>query len=44
MSSLLPFVIGVMIGGIVMMIVMCSLQINRINELEERYTLNKMQK
>lgn len=37
MSELLFFVLGLIIGGLVMTTLMCCLQINRINEMESRY-------
>lgn len=36
MSELLFFVLGIIIGGLVMTTLMCCLQINRINEMEAR--------
>lgn len=36
MSELLFFVLGIIIGGLVMTTLMCCLQINRINEMEDR--------
>jgi len=38
MSSLLPFVIGVMVGGIIMTMLTSIVQINKINELEKLNT------
>lgn len=42
MSELLFFVLGTIIGGLIMTTLMCCLQINRINEMEARcYELEK---
>ncbi len=42
MGELLFFIIGLMIGGLVMTVVMCFLQINRIKDLEDEcFTLRK---
>ena len=38
MSGLLFFIIGVMVGGLVMTMITSIIQINRINELETAYT------
>ena len=35
MSKILIFMLGFIIGGIIMTILMCFLQINHINQLEE---------
>lgn len=37
MSKLLFFLLGLMIGGLVGVALMCMLQINRINEYEKNY-------
>lgn len=34
MGELLFFIIGLVIGGLIMTVVMCFLQVNRINDLE----------
>lgn len=39
MSELLFFILGLIIGGLVMTILMCCLQINRINDLERQIIL-----
>lgn len=35
MNSILYFLLGFIIGGFIMLVIMCSIQINRINELKE---------
>lgn len=37
MSGLFLFIIGIIVGGIVMTVITCMLQINKINELETEY-------
>ncbi len=39
MSELLFFVLGTIIGGLIMTTLMCCLQINRVNELERLLVL-----
>lgn len=39
MSELLFFVLGFIIGGLVMTTLMCCLQVNRISELERQIVL-----
>lgn len=39
MSELLFFILGLIIGGLVMTTLMCCLQINRINDLERQIIL-----
>lgn len=39
MSELLFFILGLIIGGLVMTTLMCCLQINRVNELERLLVL-----
>lgn len=39
MSELLFFILGIIIGGLVMTTVMCCLQINRINDLEREIVM-----
>ena len=39
MSELLFFILGLIIGGLVMTTLMCCLQINRINDLERQIVL-----
>ncbi len=42
MSELLFFVLGLMIGGLIGVVLMCVLQINRVNEMEQKIKmLNK---
>ena len=41
MSELLFFILGLIIGGLVMTTLMCCLQINRINEYEKKNNPNK---
>lgn len=37
MSELLFFVLGLMVGGLIGIVLMCVLQINRLNEIENKY-------
>ena len=39
MSELLFFILGLIIGGLVMTTLMCCLQINRINDLERQIVM-----
>ena len=39
MSELLFFILGLVIGGLVMTTLMCCLQINRINDLERQIVM-----
>lgn len=41
MSELLFFVLGLVIGGLTGVTIMCCLQINRINEYEKKLKMSK---
>lgn len=44
MSELIFFIIGIVTGGMTMLILMCCLQVNKINELESKYESLKYEK
>lgn len=44
MSELIFFIIGTVTGGMTMLILMCCLQVNKINELESKYEGLKYEK
>lgn len=41
MSEFLFFILGLMIGGLTMTTVLCSIQINRVNKLEEDFLIKR---
>ena len=44
MSELIFFIIGTITGGMTMLILMCCLQVNKINDIESKYESLKYEK